>query len=88
MSGTINTEYKKKWHYETIAYDFYKTSCHDDLGEIGCDTLINQQDFLWVNLIAIQALEKRTEMLKAENRVLRNEVNALRNVLNAFKTKL
>lgn len=43
-----------------MAQDFYKAFGHDELGEIGCDTLINQQDFLAVNLIAIQALEKRT----------------------------
>jgi hypothetical protein len=47
-------------HYGPMAQDFYKAFGHDDLGEIGCDTLINQQDFLGVNLIAIQALEKRT----------------------------
>jgi len=47
-------------HYGPMAQDFYKAFGKDDLGEIGCDTLINQQDFLGVNLIAIQALEKRT----------------------------
>ena len=48
-------------HYGPMAQDFYKAFGHDELGEIGCDTLINQQDFLGVNLIAIQALEKRTQ---------------------------
>ncbi len=47
-------------HYGPMAQDFYKAFGHDALGEIGCDSLINQQDFLGVNLIAIQALEKRT----------------------------
>ncbi len=50
-------------HYGPMAQDFYKAFGKDDLGEIGCDTLINQQDFLGVNLIAIQALEKRTTAL-------------------------
>jgi hypothetical protein len=43
-----------------MAQDFYAAFGNDALGEIGCDTMINQQDFLGVNLIAIQALEKRT----------------------------
>ncbi|MEO7266195.1 MAG: tail fiber domain-containing protein [Ferruginibacter sp.] len=47
-------------HYGPMAQDFYKAFGRDGLGEIGCDSLINQQDFLGVNLIAIQALEKRT----------------------------
>jgi hypothetical protein len=42
-----------------MAQDFYQAFGKDDLGEIGCDTMINQQDFLGVNLIAIQALEKK-----------------------------
>jgi hypothetical protein len=48
-------------HYGPMAQDFYAAFGHDKLGTIGCDTLINQQDFLGVNLIAIQALEKRTQ---------------------------
>ncbi|MEO7266196.1 MAG: tail fiber domain-containing protein [Ferruginibacter sp.] len=51
---------KKFRHYGPMAQDFYKAFGRDELGEIGCDSLINQQDFLGVNLIAIQALEKRT----------------------------
>ena len=54
---------KTSRHYGPMAQDFYKAFGKDDLGEIGCDTLINQQDFLGVNLIAIQALEKRTAAL-------------------------
>jgi hypothetical protein len=33
------------------------------MGVIGCDTLINQHDFISVNFIAAQALEKRTKVL-------------------------
>ncbi|HSN61906.1 MAG TPA: hypothetical protein VLR49_13280, partial [Ferruginibacter sp.] len=64
--------------------DFYKAFGHDELGEIGCDTLINQQDFLGVNLIAIQALEKRTRLqekeiedLKASNALLQQQIYML-----------
>jgi hypothetical protein len=47
-----------------MAQDFFEAFGKDDLGTIGCDTLINQHDFLGVNLIATQALEKRTTELK------------------------
>ncbi len=49
-----------------MAQDFFIAFGKDELGTIGCDTLINQQDFLGVNLIAIQALEKRTNELKQQ----------------------
>ena len=72
-------------HYGPMAQDFFNAFGKDDLGTIGCDTLINQQDFLGVNLIAIQALEKRTEKieelqqknnrLEKDNAVLVNKVN-------------
>lgn len=54
-------------HYGPMAHDFFSAFGKDALGTIGCDTLINQQDFLGVNLIAIQALEKRTTELTREN---------------------
>ena len=54
-------------HYGPMAQDFYAAFGKDALGTIGCDTLINQQDFLGVSFIAIQALEKRTAGLKNEN---------------------
>ena len=64
---------KTSRHYGPMAQDFYKAFGHDGLGEIGCDTLINQQDFLGVNLIAIQALEKRTQRIE----ILEQSVEAL-----------
>ena len=56
----IGQDAKTLRHYGPMAQDFYAAFGKDAMGEIGCDTLINQQDFLGVNLIAIQALEKRT----------------------------
>ncbi len=50
-------------HYGPMAQEFFAAFGKDSYGTIGCDTLINQQDFLGVNLIAIQALEKRTTAL-------------------------
>ncbi|MBK8140034.1 MAG: tail fiber domain-containing protein [Chitinophagaceae bacterium] len=79
---------KTSRHYGPMAQDFYAAFGKDSLGYIGCDTLISQQDFLGVNLIAIQALEKRTqkiEQLETENREqqiillqLRNEIDLLK----------
>ncbi|HXW01086.1 MAG TPA: tail fiber domain-containing protein, partial [Anaerolineae bacterium] len=60
-------------HYGPMAQDFYAAFGKDAYGTIGCDTLINQQDFLGVNLIAIQALEKRTTQLAAENQDLKKQ---------------
>jgi hypothetical protein len=51
-------------HYGPMAQDFHNAFGKDALGTIGCDTLINQQDFLGVSFIAIQALEKRTEKIE------------------------
>jgi hypothetical protein len=65
-------------HYGPMAQDFFKAFGKDKLGTIGCDTLINQADFEGVNLIAIQALEKRTQQLSSENASLKSELNALR----------
>ena len=66
-------------HYGPMAQEFYAAFGKDAYGTIGCDTLINQQDFLGVNLIAIQALEKRTTELKEENQALLKQ-NELLNI--------
>ncbi len=55
-------------HYGPMAQDFHNAFGHDALGNIGCDTLINQQDFLGVSFIAIQALEKRTEEIEQQQK--------------------
>lgn len=64
-------------HYGPMAQEFYAAFGKDDYGTIGCDTLINQQDFLGVNLIAVQALEKRTADLKNENDELKKKNSSL-----------
>lgn len=69
-------------HYGPMAQDFYNAFGQDELGFIGSDTLINQQDFLGVNLIAIQALEKRTSALIAENEALKARLEKLEKLLN------
>jgi hypothetical protein len=65
-------------HYGPMAQDFHNAFGKDALGTIGCDTLINQQDFLGVSFIAIQALEKRTqkiEELQKKNTALQQQVD-------------
>ncbi len=69
-------------HYGPMAQDFYKAFGHDGLGEIGCDTLINQQDFLGVNLVGIQALEKRTAEQRLEILALKEQNAKLFLLLN------
>jgi hypothetical protein len=75
-------------HYGPMAQDFYSAFGHDELGEIGCDTLINQQDFLGVNLIAIQALEKRTMQLQEQNDELKKENEELANVIEKMQQQI
>ena len=66
-------------HYGPMAQDFYAAFGKDALGTIGCDTLINQQDFLGVSFIAIQALEKRTAGLKNENEKIKIANSEIKN---------
>ena len=61
-------------HYGPMAQDFYAAFGKDGIGVIGCDTLINQQDFLGVSFIAIQSLIKRTETLASENTQLKTQI--------------
>jgi len=69
----IGQDAKTLRHYGPMAQDFYKAFGRDGIGEIGCDTLINQQDFLGVNFIAIQALEKRSSELEKENAAFKSK---------------
>jgi hypothetical protein len=73
----IGQDRKTLRHYGPMAQDFYQAFGHDALGEIGCDTLINQQDFLGVNLIGIQALEKRTGIQQEQIAQLTRQVEVL-----------
>ncbi|MBO9615480.1 MAG: tail fiber domain-containing protein [Dyadobacter sp.] len=57
-------------HYGPMAQDFFAAFGKDEYGTIGTDTTINQADFDGINLIAIQALAKRTEQLEKQNHEL------------------
>jgi len=67
----VSWNYKKQdatkfRHYGPMAQDFYAAFGKDKYGSIGNDTTINQADFDGVNMIAIQALEKRTALQQKE----------------------
>jgi hypothetical protein len=65
-------------HYGPMAQDFFDAFGHDSYGTIGTDTTINQADFEGVNLIAIQALVKRTQQLREKNAELLLEVASIK----------
>ncbi len=65
-------------HYGPMAQEFYNAFGHDKYGTIGNDTTISTSDLLGINLIAIQALEKRTEELMKVQKQLLNKVNELK----------
>jgi hypothetical protein len=78
-------------HYGPMAQDFHNAFGKDAVGTIGNDTLINQQDFLGVSFIAIQALEKRTETIKTQQEQidsLRSANSLLQQQLNDVKTEI
>ena len=47
-------------HYGPVSQDFYRAFGEDKLGTIGSDTTLCGSDVVGINMIAIQALEKRT----------------------------
>jgi len=71
-------------HYGPMAQDFYAAFGHDGIGTIGNDTTLASADFDGVNLIAIQALEKRTSQLKEKT----NEINDLKNEIALLKSRI
>ena len=86
-------------HYGPMAQDFYAAFGDDGVGTIGNDTTIASADFAGINFIAIQALERRTNInekriVKSEERTgaeienLRNELIVLKKENNELKQKL
>lgn len=65
-------------HYGPMAQDFFEAFGKDKYGTIGCDTLINQQDFLGVSFVAIQALEKRSTAYQEEIAVMKEQLKLLK----------
>lgn len=65
-------------HYGPMAQDFFDAFGYDGIGTIGNDTTIASADFDGINLIAIQALEKRTRMLEERIKHLETENKKLK----------
>ncbi|WP_188934592.1 tail fiber domain-containing protein [Dyadobacter endophyticus] len=74
-------------HYGPMAQDFFHAFGQDAYGTIGNDTTINQADFDGVNLIAIQALVKRTDHLRQRNEDLRAEIAGIKSQLALTRPK-
>lgn len=66
---------KQYRHWGVMAQDFYHHFGKDDIGVIGCDTMIATADFDGVSFAAIKALEERTRILQQENDELKNKMN-------------
>jgi hypothetical protein len=68
-------------HYGPMAQDFFAAFGHDGVGTVGSPTTINSGDLAGILMIAVQALEKRTQELKdkdARIAALEQETAALR----------
>ena len=69
-------------HYGPMAQDFYAAFGNDGIGTIGCDTLLSSADFDGINLIAIQALEKRTKEQESRIENLEKKLSQLQNLIS------
>lgn len=72
-------------HYGPMAQDFHEAFGRDSYGKIGNDTTISSADIDGVNMIAIQALIKRTTRLQEENKLLVEKNNSLTAQLQQIK---
>jgi len=61
----IGHDPKEFRHYGPMAQDFFAAFGHDDIGKIGTETTINSGDIAGILMIAVQALEKRTEQISS-----------------------
>ena len=60
-------------HYGPMAQEFFAAFGHDGIGVSGTDTTLASADVDGINMIAIQALIKRTNALEEENELLRKQ---------------
>ena len=58
-------------HYGPMAQDFFAAFGHDGVGTVGTETTISSSDLSGILMLAVQALEKRTTDLQAENAELK-----------------
>ncbi len=69
--GQDSTKYR---HYGPMAQEFFKAFGQDRYGAIGNDTTISQADFMGINLVAIQALDKQLKIQKLKVKNLEDEL--------------
>ena len=81
-------------HYGAMAQEVYKYFGKDELGTIGCDTLLNTGDIDGIMMIGIQALEKRSTDAKEkiaalyqQNEELKQIIENLQNANTALKAE-
>src|SRR5262245_48540395 len=84
----IGHDPEKFRHYGPMAQDFFAAFGSDGVGMIGSETTINSGDMAGILMIAVQALEKRTQELKAKMRALRRWSKRLwRSAQNKFSLR-
>ncbi len=81
-------------HYGAMAQEVYRYFGKDELGTIGCDTLLNTGDIDGIMMIGIQALEKRSTDAKEkiaalcqQNEELKQIIENLQNANTALKAE-
>ena len=67
----IGHDPKQFRHYGPMGQDFFAAFGQDGVGQIGSETTINSSDLSGVLMLAVDALEKRTTDLQAENAELK-----------------
>ncbi|MBN1781060.1 tail fiber domain-containing protein [bacterium] len=75
-------------HYGPVAQDFYAAFGQDAMGTVGSDTTLCGSDVDGINMIAIQALEKRTAEQFNEIGELRTMVSVLQKENAVLKTMI
>jgi hypothetical protein len=76
-----------KRHYGPVAQDFFHAFGQDNMGTIGNETTLCSSDVAGINMIAVQALEKRTKELLMKNEKLEAEVSELRKMMAGLMEK-
>jgi len=66
---------QKDRHYGIMAQDFYRLFGHDELGTIGCDTLVNPIDMIGITMSAIKGLKVKFD---AEKNKVTEDYNTMR----------
>jgi hypothetical protein len=68
-------------HYGPMAQAFYRAFGYDGIGTVGTEMTICASDITGINMIAVQALEKRTKDLQAKNDNLQKRVEVLESII-------